>query len=159
VLSGVDLIAVVRPVSLKKVGSTESMVGSYLPHWGFDDRTTTDYTGQRGDHYYTTETYTTQENGQTVTNTRQVQHTAWSHASGRVSRDFTDVLATGVNTPDATCSRSWDRGRPPTRPATSRSISPVSTRPGTTWMPAPASRRAPGHGVRHPGRLPGRYRR
>ena len=89
------------PSALKKISRTASMTGSYLPHWGFDDRTTTDYTGQRGDHYYTTETYTTQENGQTVTNTRQVQHTAWSHASGRVSRDFADVLATGVSTPDA----------------------------------------------------------
>jgi hypothetical protein len=77
------------------------MRGNYLPHWGFDDRTTTDYTGQRGDHYYTTETYTTQENGQTVTNTRQVQHTRWSHAAGRVSRDFVDILATGVSVPDA----------------------------------------------------------
>jgi len=89
------------PSALKKISKTASMSGSYLPHWGFDDRTTTDYTGQRGDHYYTTETYTTQENGQTVTNTRQVQHTRWSHAAGRVSRDFVDVLATGVSTPDA----------------------------------------------------------
>jgi Zn finger protein HypA/HybF involved in hydrogenase expression len=89
------------PSALKKVGSTDSMSGSYLPHWGFDDSTTTEYTGQRGDHYYTTETYTTQENGQTVTNTRQVQHTSWSHASGRVARDFVDVLATGVSAPGA----------------------------------------------------------
>jgi hypothetical protein len=89
------------PSALKKVGNTESMNGSYLPHWGFDDRTTTDYTGQRGDHYYTTETYTTRENGQSVTHTRQVQHTRWSHAQGRVARDFVDVLATGVSTPDA----------------------------------------------------------
>jgi len=88
------------PSALKKVGSTESMNGSYLPHWGFDDRTTTDYTGQRGDHYYTTETYTTQQNGQTVTNTRQVQHTRWSRVGGRVSRDFVDVLAPGVSSPD-----------------------------------------------------------
>ena len=89
------------PSALKKIGATSSMSGSYLPHWGFDDRTTTDYTGQRGDHYYTTETYTTQENGQTVTNTRQVQHTRWSYAQGRVSRDFVDVLAPGVSAPDA----------------------------------------------------------
>jgi Zn finger protein HypA/HybF involved in hydrogenase expression len=89
------------PSALKKVGTTESMNGSYLPHWGFDDRTTTDYRGQRGDHYYTTETFTTQENGQTVTNTRQVQHTRWSHAEGQVSRDFVDMLATGVSAPDA----------------------------------------------------------
>jgi DNA-directed RNA polymerase subunit RPC12/RpoP len=89
------------PSALKKISRTASMNGSYLPHWGFDDRTTTDYAGQRGDHYYTTETYTTQQNGQTVTNTRQVQHTRWSHAEGRVSRDFVDMLATGVSTPDA----------------------------------------------------------
>ncbi|HXR67480.1 MAG TPA: hypothetical protein VN712_02480 [Dermatophilaceae bacterium] len=84
------------PSALKKVATTESMRGTYLPHWGFDDHTTTDYTGQRGDHYYTTETYTTQQNGQTVTQTRQVQHTSWSRAQGRVSRDFVDILATGV---------------------------------------------------------------
>jgi hypothetical protein len=89
------------PSALKKIGNTESMRGTYLPHWGFDDRTTTDYTGQRGDHYYTTESYTTQENGQSVTNTRQVQHTRWSPAAGRVSRDFVDVLATGVSVPEA----------------------------------------------------------
>jgi hypothetical protein len=88
------------PTALKKVGRTESMRGTYLPHWGFDDQTTTDYTGQRGEHYYTTETYTTVENGQTVTRTRQVQHTAWYPASGRVSRDFVDVLAPGVSVPD-----------------------------------------------------------
>jgi hypothetical protein len=89
------------PSALKKVASTESMRGNYLPHWGFDDRTTTDYSGQRGDYYYTTETYTTQENGQTVTHTRQVQHTWWSRAQGRVYRNFVDVLAAGVSTPDA----------------------------------------------------------
>jgi uncharacterized protein YbaR (Trm112 family) len=89
------------PTALKKVATTESMRGAYLPHWGFDDRTTTDYTGQRGDYYYTTETYTTQENGQMVTHTRQVRHTRWSPAQGRVSRDFVDVLATAVTTLDA----------------------------------------------------------
>jgi hypothetical protein len=76
------------------------MRGGYLPHWGFDDRTETDYAGERGEHYYTTETYTTQENGRTVTHTRQVQHTRWYDASGRVARDFVDVLAPGVAVPD-----------------------------------------------------------
>jgi hypothetical protein len=89
------------PTAMKKIGSTDSMRGAYLPHWGFDDATTTDYTGQRGEHYYTTESYTTQENGQTVTRTRQVQHTAWYPASGRVTRDFTDVVTAGVTHPDA----------------------------------------------------------
>ena len=85
------------PNAFKKVRTTESIRGGYLPHWSFDDSTTTDYTGERGEHYYTTETYT--ENGQT--RTRQVQHTAWYPASGRVSRDFVDVLAPGVTVPDA----------------------------------------------------------
>ena len=85
------------PNAFKRVRTTESMRGGYLPHWGFDDKTTTDYTGERGEHYYTTETYT--ENGQT--RTRQVQHTAWYPTSGRVSRDFVDVLAPGTTVPDA----------------------------------------------------------
>jgi Zn finger protein HypA/HybF involved in hydrogenase expression len=89
------------PNALKKVIRTDTMRGSYLPHWAFDDNTTSDYTGQRGEHYYTTETYTTQENGQTVTRTRQVQHTRWYPAAGRVSRAFVDVLATGVTQPDS----------------------------------------------------------
>jgi hypothetical protein len=85
------------PNAFKKVGTTESMRGGYLPHWSFDDKTTTDYTGERGEHYYTTETYT--ENGQT--RTRQVQHTAWYPAAGRVHREFVDVLAPGITVPDA----------------------------------------------------------
>ena len=89
------------PSALKKVANPGSMRGTYLPHWGFDDRTSTTYTGQRGDHYYTTETYTTQEDGRTVTKTREVRHTRWSRASGEVRRDFVDVLAAGVRTPAA----------------------------------------------------------
>lgn len=89
------------PNAMKKVSDTDSMRGTYLPHWGFDDKTTTDYTGERGEHYYTTETYTEQENGESVTRTREVQHTAWYPTSGRVSRDFEDVIATGVTVPDA----------------------------------------------------------
>jgi hypothetical protein len=89
------------PSALKRVANPESMRGTYLPHWGFDDRTSTTYTGQRGDHYYTTEPYTTQEDGRTVTNTREVRHTRWSRASGQVRRDFVDVLAAGVHAPAA----------------------------------------------------------
>ena len=89
------------PSALKKVAGPESMRGTYLPHWGFDDRTATTYTGQRGDHYYTTETYTAQEDGRTVTRTREVRHTRWSRASGQVRRDFVDVLAAGVRAPGA----------------------------------------------------------
>lgn len=88
------------PNALKKVVRTDSMVGAYLPHWGFDDRTTTDYTGQRGEHYWDTETYTVTENGHTETRTRQVEKTRWYHASGTVSRDFVDVLTPALAAPD-----------------------------------------------------------
>jgi hypothetical protein len=66
--------------------------GVYLPFWTYDADTTTDYTGERGDDYTTTESYTAVENGQTVTRTRTVVHTRWSGASGRVSNHFDDVL-------------------------------------------------------------------
>jgi hypothetical protein len=79
------------PGSLKKVTEAETFAGSYLPFWTFDSDTTSDYTGQRGEHYYVTETYT--ENGQTKT--RQVQRTRWHHASGVVGRHFDDLLVNG----------------------------------------------------------------
>lgn len=73
--------------------SAEKLNGMYLPYWTFDCKTDSTYTGQRGEHYYRSETYT--EGGQTKT--RQVRHTRWYPASGRVSNVFDDVLieATG----------------------------------------------------------------
>jgi hypothetical protein len=79
------------PQRLKKVGATESLHGTYLPHWTFDARTATDYSGMRGEHYWETETYT--ENGQTKS--RQVMRTAWYPAAGHVEHDFDDVLVPG----------------------------------------------------------------
>jgi DNA-directed RNA polymerase subunit RPC12/RpoP len=84
------------PNKLKKVGAAETLKGTYLPHWTFDAETETDYTGQRGEHYYTTETYTVTVDGRQETRTRQVQHTAWYPASGHVARDFDDVLVPGT---------------------------------------------------------------
>ncbi|MEN3356240.1 MAG: hypothetical protein V7637_222 [Mycobacteriales bacterium] len=82
------------PSSLKKVAATEQLTGTYLPHWTYDSATTTRYAGQRGQHYYETETYV--EDGQQKT--RQVQRTAWYPASGTVSRDFDDVLVPATTT-------------------------------------------------------------
>jgi len=80
------------PNSLKKVTEAESSRSTYLPHWTYDANTLSRYTGQRGEHYYVTETYT--ENGETKT--RQVQHTRWHPASGMVTRDFDDLLVNGT---------------------------------------------------------------
>jgi DNA-directed RNA polymerase subunit RPC12/RpoP len=68
------------------------LTGMYVPYWTYDCATTSAYTGQRGEHYYVTETYTAYENGKPVQRTRQVRHTRWYPAAGTVYRDFDDVL-------------------------------------------------------------------
>lgn len=81
------------PNDLKKYGDQANKLnGMYLPFWTFDCATTTSYTGQRGEDYYVSESYTTTENGQTVTRTRQVRKTRWYPASGTVANDFDDIL-------------------------------------------------------------------
>jgi len=81
------------PNALKVFAQPEAITGIYLPFWTYDTNTTSHYTGERGDYYYTTETYTERDSqGQEVTRTREVRHTSWSSASGTVSRWFDDVL-------------------------------------------------------------------
>lgn len=80
------------PTKLKTVTETESAKSTYVPHWTYDSKTASSYTGERGTHYYVSETYTTQVNGRSVTRTRQVRKTRWSPASGNVHRNFDDVL-------------------------------------------------------------------
>lgn len=77
------------PNALKRAYRAASgLKGLYLPYWTYDSDTLTPYQGERGDHYYVTQSY--EENG--VRKTRQVQHTRWSAASGQVSLHFDDVL-------------------------------------------------------------------
>lgn len=81
------------PGDLKRYAQSDAgLDGVYLPFWTYDCDTTTDYRGERGDDYYTTETYVAQEGGKSVTRTRQVRHTRWSPASGRVAHFHDDVL-------------------------------------------------------------------
>lgn len=68
------------------------LAGMYLPFWTFDCNTDSSYTGQRGEDYYVTESYTAVENGKNVTRTRQVTKTRWYSASGRVQNTFDDLL-------------------------------------------------------------------
>ncbi len=87
------------PSALKRhSGAAERLTGLYVPHWTYDAATDTRYHGRRGTYYYTTETYTTTENGRTVTKTRRVRHTRWYPASGRVHVDFDDVLVAASET-------------------------------------------------------------
>jgi hypothetical protein len=64
----------------------------YLPYWTFDCSTDSDYTGQRGENYTVSESYTAVENGKNVTRTRQVVKTRWYPASGKVHNTFDDIL-------------------------------------------------------------------
>lgn len=81
------------PNKLKKATlSFEHFKGVYIPYWTYDTNTYTEYTGQRGDHYYVSVPYTTTENGKTVTRTRQERRTRWTYTSGNVNVDFDDIL-------------------------------------------------------------------
>lgn len=100
------------PNVLKRLAYQESIEGVYLPFWTYDANTTSFYTGQRGEHYYDTETYTeTDDQGNTVTRTRQVQRTRWYPASGTVDRWVDDVLVAGttsISRPRLISLEPWD---------------------------------------------------
>lgn len=77
---------------VKRIRSDDPLQGIYSPHWTFDTATSSRYRGQRGDHYWVTQTMTVMVNGRPQVQTTQVRRTRWSPASGRVRRDFDDVL-------------------------------------------------------------------
>jgi hypothetical protein len=64
------------------------MQGIYVPYWTYDAPTRSAYRGQRGDAYWTTQRY--MDDGEMKT--RRVQKIRWTSVSGRVARDFDDVL-------------------------------------------------------------------
>ncbi|MDQ3192929.1 MAG: hypothetical protein M3Q58_15180 [Bacteroidota bacterium] len=81
------------PNDLKRFSSkTDKLNGVYTPYWTYDAATKNSYTGERGDYYYVNQSYTTTENGKTVTKTKSVRKTRWSLASGNLSQEFDDIL-------------------------------------------------------------------
>ncbi len=82
------------PNKLKEFARMDGLKGIYSPYWTYDSNTTTQYRGQRGEYYYTTESYTEEVDGKSVTKTRQVRHTRWHSASGTVKNTFDDLLIT-----------------------------------------------------------------
>ncbi len=68
------------------------MTGIYSPFWTFDADTRTAYRGQRGDHYWETVYVTRTVNGRSQRVAQQVMRTRWTAVSGRVAREFDDVL-------------------------------------------------------------------
>ncbi len=88
------------PGDLKRYAQSDAgLTGVYLPYWTYDCNTASDYAGERGDDYYTNETYTTQDSqGRSVTQTRRVKHTRWTPASGHVEKFHDDVLVMASKT-------------------------------------------------------------
>lgn len=81
------------PGTLKhRAGIDQTVQGMYMPYWTYDCRTSTRYSGARGDAYYTTESYTVMVNGKPRRQTRQVRRIRWSSAGGLVGNTFDDVL-------------------------------------------------------------------
>jgi len=81
------------PSDLKKFATQqEKLKGMYIPYWTYDSKTYAKYTGERGDDYQATETYTTTQSGKSVTQTRTVTKTRWHSVSGNVNNVFDDVL-------------------------------------------------------------------
>ncbi len=87
------------PSGLSKMvsGDARHFKGIYIPHWSYDADTVSNYSGSRGDYYYTTETYTETVDGEEVVRTREIRHTSWFPVSGTVACDFNDILVSASN--------------------------------------------------------------
>ena len=86
------------PNDLKKYAdSSDKLNGMYIPYWTYDSETVSSYSGERGTNYTTTESYSTFENGKSVTKTRTVTRISWSYVSGTVYNNFDDILVLASN--------------------------------------------------------------
>jgi len=70
----------------------EKLTGLYIPYWTYDSNTSSDYTGERGTDYQTTEMRPVTENGKVKMKSVTVTKTRWAPASGHVDNTFDDVL-------------------------------------------------------------------
>ncbi|MBK8241151.1 MAG: hypothetical protein IPK74_37015 [Deltaproteobacteria bacterium] len=81
------------PGDLAKRAKASGMDGVYLPYWTYDSATRSQYSGERGDAYWETESYTDSEGRR---QTRQVRKIRWHHVRGQVDVEFDDVLVAGT---------------------------------------------------------------
>jgi predicted RNA-binding Zn-ribbon protein involved in translation (DUF1610 family) len=84
-----------RPTPVKKIAkdAEAKIQGVYLPFWTFDAYTSSWWQADAGYYYYVTESYwATDEEGNRVQRTRQVQRVRWEPASGSLQLSFDDVL-------------------------------------------------------------------
>ena len=84
-----------RPGDLKSARIEEKLKGVYLPFWSFSMLARSNWSASIGEYWYKTETYTTVENGKTVTKTRRVRMTEWWPLSGKHHRYYSGYLVSG----------------------------------------------------------------
>ncbi len=87
--------------------------GVYVPYWCFDVATETDYRGERGTTHTVTRRVQVMKDGKSQWVTRSQQVTRWRPASGRVARDFSDLLVQadgGLKELEDRRFSSWDTG-------------------------------------------------
>ncbi len=84
-----------RPGDLKTAQIAEKLKGVYLPFWSFSMLAQSNWSASIGEYWWRTETYTTTQNGKTVTKTRQVRETEWWDLSGRHHRYYSGYLVSG----------------------------------------------------------------
>lgn len=84
-----------RPNPVKKIakGARAKLQGVYLPFWTFDARALSSWWADAGYYYYTTEEYwDTDDEGNQVRRSREVQEVRWEPASGNLDLKYDDVL-------------------------------------------------------------------
>jgi hypothetical protein len=84
-----------RPGDLRHAKVEERLRGVYLPFWSFSMLARCRWSASIGEYWYRTETYTTTENGKTVTKTRQVRETEWWPLDGKYHRYYSGYLVSG----------------------------------------------------------------
>jgi hypothetical protein len=84
-----------RPGDLRQAKVEERLRGVYLPFWSFSMLAQSRFSASIGEYWYRTETYTTVQNGKTVTRTRQVRETEWWPLSGKHHRYYSGYLVSG----------------------------------------------------------------
>lgn len=84
-----------RPGDLAQAVLDDRLRGVYLPFWSFSMLARSRWNASIGEYWYRTETYTTRENGRTVTRTRQVRETEWWDLRGQHHRYYSGYLVSG----------------------------------------------------------------
>ncbi len=87
------------PRSLKKFTKADSkFLGIYLPYWTYDSQTESKFRGLRGDTYYERVQRVVFVDGRKQYVEQMVPRIEWTPVSGRVERDFDDVLIGATKT-------------------------------------------------------------